>query len=107
MLQNEGVYTFTQISKRLPTFNGKRVHVSTIHRWCRKGVKGVRLEFRVLGGRLVTSMEAVDRFSKALSELETESVLGAFPRRVSVSEKERRRRAEMEKAEAYLIAKGA
>ena len=63
MLTTERMLTFGELAKELPTFGGRKVHVSTIHRWCRKGVKGVRLEFRMLGGRMVTSMEAVDRFS--------------------------------------------
>ena len=68
MLTTESVFTFAELARRLPRIGGKKIHVSTLHRWCRKGVRGVCLEFRMLGGRMVTSLEAVDRFSRRLAE---------------------------------------
>lgn len=68
MLQDEQVLTFSEATKALPPVNGKRPHASTIWRWARKGVNGIRLETRRLGGRFVTSIEALERFSKALAE---------------------------------------
>jgi len=68
MLTTEQVFTFAELARRLPKVGGKKIHVSTLHRWCRKGVRGVLLEFRMLGGRIFTSVEAVDRFSKQLAE---------------------------------------
>jgi hypothetical protein len=38
------------------------VHFSTVSRWALHGVRGVRLESFVLGGRRQTSREAWDRF---------------------------------------------
>jgi hypothetical protein len=51
---------------------GKRCHESTIFRWIVRGVKGVKLEALRLGGRWVTSREALQRFAERLTpDLET------------------------------------
>lgn len=42
-------------------------HVSTLHRWARKGLRGVRLEVIRIGGTTCTSHEALGRFFSALS----------------------------------------
>ena len=70
MLLEEKVVSFTEAAKALPVINGRKIHPSALWRWARKGVKGVRLETRRLGGRFVTSMEAIERFSKALAEVD-------------------------------------
>ena len=67
MLQ-ENLVTFSQASAILPRIGGKRPHVSTIWRWARKGCRGVKLETVRLGGRFLTSIEALERFGKALAE---------------------------------------
>ena len=72
MLHDEQVLTFSQAAKTLPHLNGKRPHTSTLWRWARKGIGGVFLETRRLGGRFVTSAEAIERFSKALAEIPLE-----------------------------------
>ena len=69
MLNNEQILTFSEAANALPPIGGKRPHASTIWRWARKGCRGVRLEVRRLGGRFVTSIEALDRFSKTLERL--------------------------------------
>lgn len=73
MLQNEQILTFAEAAKTLPPLNGRRVHTSTIWRWARKGVQGIHLETRRLGGRFVTSAEALERFTAALAELPPDS----------------------------------
>jgi len=42
-------------------------HVSTIFRWALRGIRGVKLETAVVGGRKYTSIEAIDRFIARLS----------------------------------------
>ena len=69
MLCDETVLSFADAAKALPLINGKRVHCSTLWRWGRKGISGVRLEVRRLGGRYVTSIEALDRFSLELANV--------------------------------------
>lgn len=44
-----------------------RRHRSTIFRWIHSGCGGVRLESLAIGGRLVSSMEAYERFITALN----------------------------------------
>ncbi|TWU08386.1 DUF1580 domain-containing protein [Stieleria varia] len=41
---------------------GRRPHVSTIWRWHRNGVRGVRLEAVRVGRSVITSKQAVTRF---------------------------------------------
>ncbi len=67
-LQNETILPLLQAAKRIPSNrNGKATHVSTVLRWIQKGVKGVRLEATRLGGRWLTSAEAVQRFADRLT----------------------------------------
>lgn len=72
-LSSEQVLSLKEAARRLPRqANGKKVHVSTLHRWCSRGLKGVRLESLKLGGRLVTSVEALQRFAERCSTAEPE-----------------------------------
>lgn len=43
---------------------GVKVHLSTVLRWCQRGSNGIKLESTVLGGRRLTSVEAVKRFTE-------------------------------------------
>jgi Protein of unknown function (DUF1580) len=49
------------------TLQGRRVHLSTVMRWRTRGVRGARLEAFRLGGRWVTSREALARFIAAVT----------------------------------------
>lgn len=69
MLHDEHVMTFTEAAKTLPKINGRTPHCSTIWRWARRGLGGVHLETRKIGGRFVTSKEALERFTKQLAEM--------------------------------------
>jgi hypothetical protein len=55
-----------------PARRGKKTHLSTVFRWVTDGAKGpdgrrVRLEAVRLGGRWLTSTEAVQRFAERLT----------------------------------------
>ncbi len=67
---DETVLTLPEAAAAIPTQNGKRPSVSTIWRWCRKGLRGTRLEYLRCGRRILTSREALDRFFVALAELD-------------------------------------
>ena len=67
MLQSENVLTFSDLAKALPMVSGKRIHQSTIWRWALKGCRGVRLETMKLGARYLSSLEAVERYGKAVA----------------------------------------
>jgi hypothetical protein len=105
-IENEKLITLTEATKLLPLVNGKRIHVSTLWRWCRKGSRGIALEFLRVGSKIVTSYEALQRFSIALAELDDRQPgLPAYkpgclhnrPR------SEQKRQREIEKARAILV----
>jgi hypothetical protein len=50
-----------------PGRRGRPTHLSTLLRWIKPGVRGVRLEAVRLGGRWVTSREALQRFADRLT----------------------------------------
>ncbi len=67
-LNNENVGTLSEVAGKLPRLGGRKIHTSTLWRWASRGLRGVRLEHVRLGGRIITSLEAVQRFSESLSD---------------------------------------
>jgi hypothetical protein len=69
------------LAKSLPHGRGSRsIHPGTLRRWIHKGVRGVRLEAVRLGGRWMTSYEAVERFMAALTNtVESPAPVGRSP----------------------------
>lgn len=65
----ERLLTLAQAAKLIPGRQGKALAVSTIHRWALDGVCGVQLETVLVGGRKMTSVEALQRFVEARTEL--------------------------------------
>lgn len=94
-LQDENLIPLGEATAILPRRNGKRLHVSTLHRWTSRGVRGVRLETLRLGGLLMTSQEALQRF--------TDRLAGSSHRR---SNKSPSRAREIQKADSELTAVG-
>jgi hypothetical protein len=67
-MQAESLITISQAARLVPPGRqGKPTHVATIHRWINQGVRGVRLDAIRLGGRWLTSREALQRFAQALT----------------------------------------
>jgi hypothetical protein len=70
-LQNEKTISLSQAARTLPPFRlGRPVTLSCVLRWVLQGVKTtdgrrVRLEALRLGGKWITSMEAIQRFAEA------------------------------------------
>jgi len=64
---DENVLGFKEAARILPRQNGRAVHVSTIFRWWRRGLRGVRLRAGLIGGRRCTSREALQEFFDAVS----------------------------------------
>ena len=58
----ESIISLSDATRRLPKFNGKNPHPSSVWRWCKIGLDGVKLEHIKVGGRMCTSIEALDRF---------------------------------------------
>ena len=44
---------------------GHRPHIATVWRWVQRGCRGVKLETALVGGRRITSREAIHRFVEA------------------------------------------
>jgi len=73
-LATENLKTLSEAARTLP---GGPVHVSTVHRWRLKGVRGIRLETILRGGVRFTTDEAINRFfaaSTAAADCETPQV---------------------------------
>jgi hypothetical protein len=68
MLLNETLLSFSEAAERLPAINGRKPTPQTVWRWAVLGLRGIHLESRRIGGRFATSLEALDRFTKALAE---------------------------------------
>lgn len=67
----EHLITFKELAESLPRRRGDRpIHLSTIHRWRSRGLKGIRLEAIRIGGSWCTSREAFGRFASRLTAKE-------------------------------------
>jgi len=64
----ENVMSLTEATRALPRINGRKPAVSTLWRWCRKGLRGIHLEYLRMGRKIVTSKEALHRFFTELAE---------------------------------------
>jgi hypothetical protein len=66
---NETVVTYAQASDAGPRRRkGRKIHVSTFHRWATVGCRGVVLETIQIGGTRCTSLEALQRFFERLTD---------------------------------------
>ena len=66
-LLTEDVLTTKQACHELNSIFGKPIDRTTLYRWALRGVQGKRLEYVKIGGRLVTSRQALTRFIEARS----------------------------------------
>ena len=62
-LQKENVVLLTDAAKSLSS----RPDVATLFRWRTRGCRGVVLETMLMGGRRVTSLEALEKFFAAVT----------------------------------------
>lgn len=90
-LTNESLLPICEVPRRLPLrANGKRVHISAVYRWIRRGVRGVHLESIKIGGSTYTSIEALQRFGDQLANGPVEAaVTDVAPSRTRQREIER------------------
>lgn len=103
MLFDEDLLTLADATKILPKSNGKRPAVSTLWRWAVKGVSGIRLDTRKVGGRLFTSREALERFTTTLADVGADArTRNALPK----PRNPKRRAREVAEAEKELAAAG-
>lgn len=97
-LLNENVISLTEAANTSPL----RPHVSTVFRWIQRGVCGIKLESAMLGGRRVTSREAIQRFSDRVSAARRSGGDDSPPKRRT----ERQKQAAIERAERELAEAG-
>ena len=62
ILAEETIIPLLEAPQYLPRRRGKKVHISTLFRWAKKGTAGKRLETVKIGGTRCTSLEALQRF---------------------------------------------
>lgn len=89
----ESLLTLSEAARELPN----RPHLATLFRWVNPGCRGVRLEVVKLGGKTLTSREALQRFADRLS--------GGEPAPMSPKQ-QADRTARVAKARAELRARG-
>lgn len=70
MLCNERMLSLDEAGAFLPGRPSK----TSVWRWCRRGLNGVRLEYVRIGRRMWTSAEALERFARRLAEIDTGTV---------------------------------
>lgn len=93
-METESLLSLSEASRYLPD----RPHVSTLHRWRLRGIRGIKLETILVGGRRYTSREALERFTVAVTAAASGEVVP-----VSAS---RARTQAIERAERELDAAG-
>jgi hypothetical protein len=84
----ENLITIGEASKALPS----RPHIATVWRWVYHGCRGIKLETVNIGGRRLTSSEALQRFierSTAAANGDTIPVRSAKQRQKAVEAAER------------------
>jgi hypothetical protein len=67
-IANETIVGLAEATRLLPKINGRHIAISSLWRWCTKGVGGVKLEYVCIGRRMATSKEALNRFCNARAE---------------------------------------
>lgn len=70
--RDERVLPIADLAEFVPTFHGKRICLSTLYRWVKRGIsigdgERVQLEATFIGGRLCSSVEALERFQEAVT----------------------------------------
>lgn len=96
----EDLLTLNEAAKALQ-MNGSRPHLSTIWRWCRVGIKGIRLDYARVGRRIVTSPDALSRFMNELAAAD-QVVAKHAPSRKPHDQTPAAQRAGIERAEQIL-----
>ena len=64
---SEDMISLQEARNELAGFFGRRPDKATVYRWCLRGVDGTRLEHVRIGGRIITSRQALTRFIGARS----------------------------------------
>lgn len=89
----ENIIPIPEVPAHVPS----RPHIATVWRWMQRGVRGVKLETILIGGKRFTSAEAIQRFIE-------DSTAAADGRPVPKAKRTRDRQRAIERAERELNA---
>jgi len=64
---HDELITLKEVAAMVPGLCGGRMNPQTVYRWATRGVRGVKLETVMVGGRRLTSREAVRQFIETLT----------------------------------------
>jgi len=108
-LGTEEVLSLADAARALPAVHGRRVHPSTLWRWARKGIRGVRLDYARLGRSIVTTRAALTDFATRLAaaDFAPGTPPAPSPRPARRPRSETRRAEDVARADAKLRAAGA
>lgn len=76
-LKSEAILSLPTAAKSLPG----RPHLASLYRWFQRGVRGVRLETILIGGKRFTSHEAIQRFADRLTAIDAGDTMPTDSRR--------------------------
>jgi len=62
--------SLSEAAKLLPKIDGRKIAVSTLWRWCRRGLRGEQLRYVRVGRKICTTHAALQRFFNRLTELD-------------------------------------
>lgn len=68
-VNDDELVSLSQAARMLPITRGKSVSPSTLWRWSKHGIRGVRLETLVRGGTAMTTRTAIQVFFERLTTL--------------------------------------
>ena len=64
---DQDLVPISQVGQLVPSFRDEGVSASTLWRWSRVGVRGVRLRITRIGGRTFVAKQALEQFFESLS----------------------------------------
>ena len=95
-LERETPISLADAAEAVPTVGGRKPSTSTVWRWCRFGIRGVRLEYIRVGRRMATSKEALSRFMNRVAEADAVGLTSGPRRRTDKARDRAHGRAEAE-----------
>jgi Protein of unknown function (DUF1580) len=66
-LKSDDVFPLTEVPGKIAPIVGRKVRVSTVHRWAKIGFRGVTLDTIKVGATRCTSTESLQKFAAAIS----------------------------------------
>ena len=80
-VNREKLLSLGQASRWFPEVDGRRPSANSLWRWCRRGVRGVRLPYVRVGRRICTSPRAISGFCNRLAAADDPGCQASAPSR--------------------------